>query len=105
MDNRIGELIAAAQALDLRDLDMLKLAKPELSPGAAVRELRQRFPGAFASTAPASNSPAGTLGQPPVPNPPKQFSEMSPSDQADFCRKHKMSPPKKAIDRRTRGMV
>ncbi len=105
MDNRIGELIAAAQALDLLDPDLLKLAKPELPPGAAVRDLRQRFPGAFASTVPASNSLAGTFGQPLVPEPPKQFSEMSPSEQAAFCKKHKMPLPKKAIDRRARGLT
>ncbi len=104
MDNRTGELTAAAQALDLLDPDMLKLAKPELPPAAAVRDLRQRFPGAFASTAPASNSPAGTFGQPPVPEPPKQFSEMSPSEQGAFCKKHKMPPPKRITDRKARGL-
>lgn len=102
MDNRTGELAAAAQALDLLDPDLLRLAKAELPPGAAVRDLRQRFPGAFASTVPASQ-PA--TFSPPVPEPPKQFSQMTAVEREGFCKKHKMPLPKKVIDRKTRGLT
>ncbi len=75
------ELTAAAMAAGLRDLDMLKLIKADLSPTEALQDLMRRFPSAFWST------PANQTMQP---EQPKSFKEMSPIEQDEFRRKHKI---------------
>jgi len=79
MTDRTNELAAAAKTADLRDLDLLQIAKAELPPGDAVRDLKRRFPGAFG---------------PPTPARPKQFSEMTMAERQEFCRKNRLPPPR-----------
>lgn len=79
MTERTDELAAAAGAAELRELDLLRIAKADLAPREAVRDLKRRFPSAFG---------------PPTPAPGKHYSEMTMAEREEFCRKHRLPPPR-----------
>ena len=77
--DRAEELNAAATAAGLSDPDLLRIAKAELPPKDAVRDLMRRFPGAFG---------------PPQPTGGKQISQMTMAERQEFCRKHGLPAPR-----------
>jgi hypothetical protein len=79
--DRTQELDAFATVAGLRDPDMLRLAKDDLPPKDAVLDLVRRYRGAFH---------AEQCSQFEQSMQPKKYSQMTPEDQDEFCRKHKL---------------
>ena len=82
--DRTEELNAVAMVAGLRDPDLLKVAKADLSPVDAVLDLVRRFRGAFH----AEHSSKFEQSMQP-----KNYSQMTPEEQDEFCRKHKIPSP------------
>ena len=77
--DRIKDLTEVAMVAGLRDFDMLKVAKVDLSPVEAVRDLLRRYPGAFH---------AEDSGQFEKAMQPKHYKQMTPEELDAFQRKY-----------------
>ena len=88
------ELIAAATVAGLRDPDLLKVAKADLPPAEAMLDLVRRFPGAFHADQSSKFEKALQ---------PKPYNKMTPEEQDQFCRKHKIPSPFKRPDEAPKG--
>lgn len=47
MSDRPSALLRAGEMMGLKDMDLLAIANPDLTPAAAVAALHQTYPGAF----------------------------------------------------------
>ena len=87
--DRTQELDAAAAAAGLHDPDMLKIARTDLPPAEAVRDLACRFPGAFEAPQPVQ------VEQPKQPKrfvPPRRFEAMTQAEREAFIRPARVVP-------------
>ena len=88
--DRTQELSAAAAAAGLHDSDMLQIARADLPPTEAVRDLAIRFPGAFGSAQPIQVEQASRskrLKQP------RRLEAMTQAEREAFIRPAHVVPP------------
>lgn len=91
--DRMQELTAAGAAAGLIDPDMLQIARGDLPPAEAVRDLAIRFPAAFGSPQPVKVEQASRskrLKQP------RRFEAMTQAEREAFIRPTHIAPPMQA---------
>jgi hypothetical protein len=85
--DRTQELNTIATVAGLRDLDMLKAARSDLSPEEAVCDLVCRYPGAFQTEQSSKFKQAIEAKRP------KLYQHMTPAEQRAFCERHRIPVP------------